>query len=236
MSLGLANRILMRLPATPLNAIVLAKRALSGRVSLMHHGLQRSGTNYVNACLRRIGATPINTFDPRRASPRHKHFRWQPDKDSIPPFLRAQYGNREIAVDLQAIERIARLPKGCRHLVVRREETAWLASICNWGIGCGWFRGSEEAISAIPLLRADRRHYDAFWDGIAAANPAMVEIIDADEVRRDVARLTDALARLSIAVRIPDGFLGKIDSVPHSPASRGRDVTRDDVLAAIRDA
>ena len=65
MTQGMVERILTRLPGTPLNAIVRAKGILLGRVPLMHHGLQRSGTNYVNACLRRIGATPINAFDPQ---------------------------------------------------------------------------------------------------------------------------------------------------------------------------
>jgi hypothetical protein len=233
MTQGMVERILTRLPGTPLNAIVRAKGILLGRVPLMHHGLQRSGTNYVNACLRRIGATPINAFDPRRASPRHKHFRWQPDKRSIPPFLRSQYGNRMVAEDLAALERIARLPSGCRHLVVRREEIAWLASICSWGLACGWFASHADAIAAIPLLREDRRCYDVFWDAIAGASPASVAIVDADAVRRDLSRLPDALAKLAVPVRVPPAFRGEIDSVPHSPSGRDRRVSRDDVLEAM---
>jgi hypothetical protein len=236
MTLGMAERVLIRLPAAPLNFAILARRRLQGRRPLVHHGLQRSGTNFVNACLRRIGASPINAFDPPRSSPRHKHCRWQPEKDSIPSFIRDQYGSRFEASDLRSLDRIAGFPADSRHLVIRREEVAWLASICNWGLACGWFSGRDEAIAAVPAFREDRSRYDAYWDRLVREHPERAAVVDADEVRRNFSLLTEALAGIGIAFAVPAGFDGHIDAVPHSPAERDRRVTRSDVLAAIEAA
>jgi hypothetical protein len=183
-----------------------------------------------------MGATPINAFDPARSSPRHKHCRWQPEKDSIPTVIRDQYGNRFVASNIPALDRIAGLPADSRHLVVRREEIAWLASICNWGLACGWFSGRDEAIAAVPAFREDRRCYDAFWDRLVREHPERVAMVDADEVRRDFGLLTEALLRIGVAFSVPAGFDGRIESVPHSPAERDHRVTRTDVLAAIEGA
>ena len=47
---------------------------------IAHHGIERSGTNFLRACLLESGVKLINKFDPKEGTPGHKHFRWYKNK------------------------------------------------------------------------------------------------------------------------------------------------------------
>ena len=51
---------------------------------IAHHGIERSGTNYLRAILIILKINLINQFDPAENHPTHKHFRWYTDKSLIP--------------------------------------------------------------------------------------------------------------------------------------------------------
>ena len=53
---------------------------------LAHHGIERSGTNYLRSCLIFLKIDLINEFDGSANNPQHKHFRWYQDKSLIPSF------------------------------------------------------------------------------------------------------------------------------------------------------
>ena len=51
---------------------------------IAHHGIERSGTNFLRAILIKLKINLINQFDPAENHPTHKHFRWYKDKSLIP--------------------------------------------------------------------------------------------------------------------------------------------------------
>ena len=58
-----------------------------------HHGIQRSGTNFLLNSLKRHHLRVINRHDLERNIPSHKHFRWYEDKSIIPKEIVKEYGN-----------------------------------------------------------------------------------------------------------------------------------------------
>lgn len=224
------EKILRRLPANMLNAAARLQSTVAGSGYLAHHGIQRAGTNYLNICLKRLGIHPLNSFDGKRNSPRHKHFRWQHDKESIPPFIRSQYGNGLAVDSLSQLNRAASYPAGCRHIVIRKEQNAWLASICNWGLHAGWFSTKSEALGNLAWFRTDYENYYRFWQAMAAANPDAAVLVELERVTGDFGVFLKALGSIGIRYRVPDGFAGFVDTVPMSPAGRTKIVTVDDIL------
>ncbi|AHM03748.1 hypothetical protein roselon_01360 [Roseibacterium elongatum DSM 19469] len=94
----------------------------------MHHGLQRSGTNYLLLSLLRLGTPVLNYRDPARNDPRHKHCRWQSDKSTLIAPIARQYGNDFAPETIDALDAICRVPKGTAHVVATGEVEAALAA------------------------------------------------------------------------------------------------------------
>ena len=224
--------LIRRLPAPPLNGLIRLRGRLAGRTPLVHHGLQRSGTNHLNLCLARLGARPLNSFDPARDHPSHKHFRWQQDKSTIATVYRRQYGNDEVADEVETLDRLAGFPPGCRHLVIVKALEPWLASMCNWGLGCGWFDSKDQALAALPELAADHAGFHAFWERLAASRPDRVAIIDSADLQTGLECLTKALTQLGVGFHVPAGFDGRVREVPMSPRRRAQLVSVDEVRNA----
>lgn len=225
-------RLLRLLPAGIPNRLIRWRGRVSGRTPLAHHGLQRSGTNHLNVCLARLGARPLNAFDPARDHPSHKHFRWQADKSTIAPAYRHQYGNDARADDVETLDRRAGFPPGCRHLVIVKPLEPWLASMCNWGLGCGWFDSKDQALAALPDLAADHAAFHAFWERLAASRPERVAILDSAELQTGLECLTKALTQLGVGFDVPAGFDGRVREVPMSPSRRAQLVSVDEVRNA----
>ncbi|MDF0599521.1 hypothetical protein P1J78_02145 [Psychromarinibacter sp. C21-152] len=206
-----------------------------GSAPLALHGIQRSGTNYADACLRRMRVRPVNQVVPLpRDDPRHKHFRWYADKSAIPAFLRRQFDNDLVVTDVEHLNRAARYRPDCAHVVMQKDRTAWLASACNWGLRMGWFPPEPEAALAElgPLVR-DYEAYYAFWSDLAARFPDRVAVLELDALASDLGVLTEALDRLGVRYRRPPGFDGRIEEVPQSPADRARRITPEQVRARL---
>ncbi|WP_445679260.1 hypothetical protein [Radicibacter daui] len=200
-----------------------------------HHGIQRSGTNYLLQCLLSLRVPVINAAEPAGTVPRHKHFRWQREKETIPGFIRHQYNN-ELGVDCVAgLNAAAGYPAGTRHLVIRKQEAAWLASILNWGLRCGWFANKKAGLAEAPALLADYRAYNHFWQLLADREPEQVQIVDLEELVEEPRRLLSVLRNVGVAFD-ERGFTGVFDEVPKSPRGRLRPVTAEDIEAVYRDA
>lgn len=190
--------------------------AATGRAPVAHHGLQRSGTNYLLQCLVSLRVPVVNMAEPSGCLPWHKHFRWQHDKQTIPSFIRRQYGNELIVDDVAGLNAAAGYPPETRHLVIRKDETDWLVSILNWSLYCGWVENKEAGLCAIPALLADHRAYHQFWQRLADREPERVRILD-------------------LAFH-DHGFTGIFEEVPKSPPGRARPVVAHDVAMALSSA
>lgn len=185
---------------------------------LAHHGLQRSGTNYLNQYLLRLKVYPLNSFDEKRSSPRHKHCRWYSDKRQIPSFLAAQYGNDFIVKNLTELNRICGYPSSAAHLVVYKEKRDWLVSILNWSWKCGWFAERRYALDAVRELSSDYDSYIAFWHHLSASYPRTVRLFTLNEVLANPSAMLSILD--SIGIKVECNFDGNFSELPQSPKDR----------------
>lgn len=226
----ITQRVVYRLPSSIPNTFNLLLSRLRDSSFIAHHGIQRSGTNYLRYCLKGCGFYPLNAHDPARTSPKHKHFRWYADKSLIPLFIEHQYGNNITADDVFQINKIASFPKDCRHIVVQKNEYDWLASISNWGLRCGWFDSKENAVNNLKQSQMDYTSYYGFWNEIASANPNRVVIIKLEKLQSDFNFFKEALEAIGFDCSAASEFHGKVDEVPMSPKGRAKLVVREDVI------
>lgn len=191
----------------------------AGSPCLAHHGLQRSGTNYLNQCLIRLGIYPLNTFDEKRSSPRHKHCRWYADKSAIPSFLVYQYGNDYFAKDLHRINQVCGYPSDTIHFVVYKSKKDWLVSILNWGWRCGWFSSEFDARDSIHQLSRDYDCFLSFWRELREKNPGSVALALFDDISGNSLAFQAELNSIGVFKNL-NNFDGIIDHLPQSPTNR----------------
>lgn len=197
----------------------------------MHHGLQRSGTNYLLLWLHFKGIAVINHRDPCRDSPLHKHCRWQHDKATLIDPVMRDYANDFRVSDVDELDAVCALGDQPLHLVLLKERIAWLTSMANWGLNVGWFADKPDALAAIGRLAADYDAYAAFWQGLARAAPDRVMLAQLDTLLSDPAALEAQLAEAGLILKAPGEPL-RVDEVPRSPADRAKIVTREEVRRA----
>lgn len=194
---------------------------MRGGPSLAHHGIQRSGTNYLLKSLRVLGCLPLNMFDPARDQPQHKHFRWQSDKSSIT--LERRFVNTVMVDGLAALDRVAGYPAETRHLVMQKRLDDWCISIVNWGLFCGWWPDVNAALADRDRIFEEYHYYHVFWHCVADQAPDRVAILDLDRVRNSGGRaIVAALDRLRVPVAPGRRrrFDGHFTTVPMSAARR----------------
>lgn len=197
-----------------------------------HYGLQRSGTNYLRACLEYLRIFPLNAAEAARTEPRHKHFRWQADKRTIPPFIAQAYGNAVRADGVSAVNERARYPSTCRHIVIAKDLASWLVSIMNWGLECGWFDTKDAALDARNALTADYGAYYEFWRTLETREPHRVAIVRYEAISAAPSSLIDVVRRLRLRPQRLDQFTGRFERLPMSPADRRKLVDLADLDAA----
>jgi len=225
------RKILRRFSPSLVNRLLEKKVKLFGGAAIAHHGIQRSGTNYLNECLWRCGCPPLNSFDEDRNSSKHKHFRWYPDKNAIPSFLRSQYGNSMVVSSVDEINKYA-YPENTVHVVIKKKKPAWLVSILNWGLFCKWFSGKDEALQSLHDMSVDYDKYYSFWEQMEIAHSDRVRVISFESFRDDFLVLTRILELLGVESHCGD-FHGVLEEVPMSPKSRIKIITIDDVVGFL---
>ncbi|WP_157133316.1 hypothetical protein [Marinobacter sp. ELB17] len=215
--------------ATFRNRWIKISNSILNKTPVAHHGIQRSGTNYLNLCLRSLGVVPVNSFDPARGAASHKHCRWQSAKKSIMPWD-SRYQNDYQVAELEQLDSLANYPPNCRHLVIQKDLASWLPSILNWGLRVGWLRSKEEAIKqAATLAKADYEAYYDFWHAQANKYPGRVVVIQFESIIEDPRSLVEICRKMGVGVQNSDSFDGKFKEVPQSPSGRQAVVTRLDV-------
>jgi hypothetical protein len=196
-----------------------------------HHGIQRSGTNYLNEWLKLSGCKVINTYDPKRNDPRHKHFRWQDDKETI--VLDKNYKNNVRAVSISELNSICGYKSGTKHIVIYRDPRYWLNGIYLWGIRSGWITESLDQNGIYMFLKgaaAEWLEYYYFWYSIQRINPESVCIISHSA-------LINKDDSFNLLVNFLDLDFGSIDvKIENVSKSRGgvSDIDPDIVSIAIR--
>lgn len=182
---------------------------------IAHHGIQRSGTNYLNECLWSCGIFPLNSFNEKRNSPKHKHFRWYVDKELIPDFLRNNYNNNVQVNNIYELNDIAGYPKDCSHIVIKRKKEDWLVSFLNYYLHYGWFPTQEDALHCVDQILIDFNNYYQFWESMQEKHPSKVIVITYEAILNDFRTFLKSLSTLNIKPNCRN-FDGKIMHVPMS--------------------
>lgn len=101
---------------------------------LLHYGLQRSGTNFLESLLKRKYRVRFLNSDKDRSSPLQKHFRLYDEKDIVPE---PQYYNQLQLPDFASFERLLKVVPNF-YIVVSKDPYSWLLSYDNWAKKCNW--------------------------------------------------------------------------------------------------
>ena len=225
--------VLKNINASFSNKLLKYIKIISGKVFLAHHGLQRSGTNYLNECLWLSGNSPINSFDEKRCSPRHKHCRWYPDKRLIPTYLKKHYGNNFYVNNIYELNKISEYPTNTTHLVIKKEIFSWLASICNWGLDCNWFKDKNAALNNLDELILDYRSYYYFWESLKKLNNERVFILSFEEISKNFNLVFNKKFKILLDFKLNE-FNGNIKQVNMSHPNRRKEITRQDIIMKLK--
>lgn len=203
-----------------------------GRRQVMHHGLQRSGTNYLLLWLRWHNVPVVNYRDPKRSSPLHKHCRWQSDKETLIEPIRQQYGNEFKVTSADEIDQLCGLKGFPMHIVIFKEMEDWVKSAANWGLRCNWFSDRQSAILALKKLAADYQAYREFWECLAQLEPKRTMLVSFSKLISEPESYQEKLAAEGLITRLPAGQF-TAQNVPQSPRGRPSPITLDDVRSEL---
>lgn len=103
-------------------------------MNLLHYGLQRSGTNFIETLLKKKYRVQFLNSNKDRSSPLQKHFRLYDDKNIIPDPL---YRNQLKIADFENYERLLEVASDY-YLVISKDPYSWLSSYNNWAKKCNW--------------------------------------------------------------------------------------------------
>ncbi len=107
---------------------------IGAEVKLIHYGLQRSGTNYLAALLRkRYRVHFLNNYKDL-SSPVHKHFRLYDKKEIIPV---PQYKNELRLAGFAEFEGVLNTILDY-YVVISKDPYSWYLSYQEWAKKCGW--------------------------------------------------------------------------------------------------
>jgi hypothetical protein len=117
-------------------------------MNLLHYGLQRSGTNFIEKLLKKKYRVRFLNSDKDRSSPLQKHFRLYDNKDII---AEPQYLNDLKIPDFESFERLLEVAPDY-YLVISKDPYSWLISYNNWAKKCNWPKVSHHYIEEYNLF------------------------------------------------------------------------------------
>ena len=201
---------------------------------IAHHGIQRSGTNYLLGCLDQLGLFVANRFNPERDDPSHKHFRWYRDKSQIPVVLQDSFGNDQMADTIEDVNRQAGFSTATKHIVIKKEHSPAVKSLLNWGLRCGWFNSREEALASAEDISDDYRAYSSFWSRMQKNHPGQVAVIHYEDLVKDAQILVRGLKNLGVPTSFPAQQF-RFSEVNMSPTDRVEQITLGDIETLFAD-
>lgn len=101
---------------------------------LLHYGLQRSGTNFLETLLKRKYQVHFLNSNKDRNAPIQKHFRLYDEKDIIPD---PQYQNDIFISNFASFESLLKAVPNY-YLVISKDPYSWLLSYEGWAKKCNW--------------------------------------------------------------------------------------------------
>lgn len=108
-------------------------------MKLLHYGLQRSGTNFLESLLAKkyhvhILNSNIDGVRPDRSAPLHKHFRLYDEKDIVPePKFKNEFKITSFVSFEQLLEVIPDY-----YLIISKDPYSWLLSYTDWARRSNW--------------------------------------------------------------------------------------------------
>ena len=106
----------------------------SAVMKLLHYGLQRSGTNFLETAIKKNYRVKFLNDNQDRSSPLHKHFRLYDEKEIIPE---PQYRNDLETAGFKEFERLLEVVPDY-YLVISKDPYSWLLSYTRWAEQCHW--------------------------------------------------------------------------------------------------
>ena len=101
---------------------------------LLHFGLQRSGTNYLEALFKSMYGLRFSNSNADRKSPLQKHFRLYDNKDVVPE---PQYRNDIVIKSFDQFEALF-VAKPDFYIVISKDPYSWYLSYTAWAEKCRW--------------------------------------------------------------------------------------------------
>ena len=103
-------------------------------MKLLHYGLQRSGTNFIETVLNKNYQVHFLNSNASRSSPLQKHCRFYPQKELIPE---PQYANEIFVETFQQFQSLFPTPPDY-YLIISKDPYSWYLSYKNWADKCRW--------------------------------------------------------------------------------------------------
>lgn len=104
--------------------------------NVVHYGLQRSGTNYLESLLKANLEIKVVNSDAPRDHPLHKHFRLYDNKEMIPE---PKFSNSLTFDSFKQYEHLLNINESLDAiLVLSKDPYSWLLSYQKWAKKCNW--------------------------------------------------------------------------------------------------
>lgn len=103
-------------------------------MNVLHYGLQRSGTNYLETLLKKNYRVRFLNKNADRRSPLQKHCRLYKNKQIIPE---PKYRNNIVVETVEQLESFFEVVPD-HYLIVSKDPYSWYLSYKNWAKKCGW--------------------------------------------------------------------------------------------------
>ena len=167
-------------------------------MKLLHYGLQRSGTNFLEALLKRnFRVSFLNSARDRR-SPLQKHFRFYEQKNIVPE---PQYRNDLVVRTFAEFEELFVKPPQF-YVVISKDPYSWYLSYRNWAQICNWPTVGHHYIEEYNLF------YDSFLE-LAKQTDKILFVRYVDLLQTDHAELQRLASRMNLRRRPLLGLLSK---------------------------
>ena len=199
---------------------------------LAHHGIERSGTNYLRSCLIFLKIDLINEVDGPANNPHHKHFRWYKDKSLIPKF-RSHLLNDINASNLSDVNRVCDYPSDTKHIIIKKTLIRGMTSLANYAVNDNWFKNKEELKKNIPIILEDYKAYYNFWEKISRENSNQVVLISYEDLVASSKTLLEVLEKfgISLKVKVPKQLI--FNELDQSPKNRKKSFSENEILEII---
>lgn len=103
-------------------------------MNLLHYGLQRSGTNFLENIIKKNYKVRFLNSNEDRSSPLQKHCRLYKNKKMIPE---PQYNNKIAVETFEQFESLFEITPNY-YLIISKDPYSWYLSYINWAKKCNW--------------------------------------------------------------------------------------------------